>query len=130
MTVKDLQGFLEKITYYEENLKFVQVSYNSNTTQRMLWIVYRDVPSLNKLLKKKKAVVAAGRPKSVERSFSSLKRIKSFSQNKMEQDRLSDLGLISSESQLLTEVMETKSFQDSVITEFASVEKRMEFTFK
>ena len=130
MTVKDLQGFLAKITYYEENLKFVKVNYNSNTTQRMLWIVYRDVPSLNKLSKKKKAVVAAGRPKSVERSFSSLKRIKSFSQNKMEQDRLSDLGLISSESQLLTEVMETKSFQDSVITEFASVEKRMEFTFK
>ena len=48
----------------------------------------------------------------------------------MEQDRLSDLGLISIESQLLTEVMETKSFQDSVITEFASAEKRMEFTFK
>ena len=96
----------------------------------MLWIVYWDVPSLKKLLKKKKAVVAAGRPKSVERSFSSLKRIKSFSQNKMEQDRLSDLDLISIESQLLTEVMETKSFQDSAMTEFASAEKRMEFTFK
>ena len=48
----------------------------------------------------------------------------------MEQDRLSDLGLISIESQLLTEVMETTSFQDSAITEFASAEKRMEFTFK
>ena len=48
----------------------------------------------------------------------------------MEQERLLDLGLISIESQLLTEVMETKSFQDSVITEFASAEKRMEFTFK
>ena len=96
----------------------------------MLWIVYWDVPSLKKLLKKKTAVVAAGRPKSVERSFSSLKRIKSFSQSKMEQDRLLDLGLISIESQLLTEVMETKSFQDSVITEFASAEKRMEFYFK
>ena len=98
----------------------------------MLWIVYWDVPSLKKLLKKKKADIAAGRPKSVKISFCSfkLKRIKSFSQNKMEQDRLSDLGLISIESQLLTEVMETKSFQDSVITEFASAEKRMEFTFK
>ena len=96
----------------------------------MLWIVYRDVPSLKKLLKKKTAVVAAGGPKSVERSFSALKRIKSFSQNKMEQDRLSDLGLIYIESQSLTGVMETKSFQDSVITEFASAEKRMEFTFK
>ena len=48
----------------------------------------------------------------------------------MEPDRLSDLGLISIESQLLTEVMETKSFQDSVITELASAKKRMEFTFK
>ena len=113
-----------------ENLKFVKVNYNNNITQRMLWIVYWDVPSLKKLLKKKAAVVAACRPKSVERSFSALKCIKPFSQNKMEQDRLSDLGLISIESQLLTEVMETKSFQDSVITEFASAEKRMEFTFK
>ena len=99
-----------------ENLKFVKVNYNSNITQRMLWIVYWDVPSLKNFLKKKTAVVAAGRPKSVERSFSALKRIKSFSQNKMEQDRLSDLDLISIESQLLTEVMGTKSFQDSVIT--------------
>ena len=125
-----MQDFLAKITYYEENLKFVKVNHNSNITQRMLWIVYWDVPSLKKLLKKEKAIVAAGRPKSVERSFASLKRIKLFSQNKMEQDRLLDLGLISIESQLLTEVMETKFFQDSVITEFASAVKRMEFTFK
>ena len=101
-----------------------------NITQRMLWIVYWDVSSLKNLSKKKKAVVAAGRPKSVERSFSSLKRIKSFPQNKMEQDRLSDLGFITIESQLPTEVMETKSFQDSVNTKFASAGKRMEFTFK
>ena len=39
-----------------------------------------------KTFKEKKAIIAAGRPKPVERSFSSLKRIKSFSQNKMEQD--------------------------------------------
>ena len=48
----------------------------------------------------------------------------------MQPDRLSDLGLISIESQLLTEVIETKSFQNSLITEFASAEKRMEFTLK
>ena len=52
---------------------------------------------------------------------------KSFSQNKMEQGRLSGLGLISIEPQLLTEVMKTKSFQDSVITKFASAKRRMEF---
>ena len=48
----------------------------------------------------------------------------------MGQDRLSDLSLISIESQLLKEVMETKSFQNAVITKFASAERRMEFTFK
>ena len=48
----------------------------------------------------------------------------------MGQDRLSDLGLISIESQLLTQVRETKSFQNAVITKFALAERRMEFTFK
>ena len=47
-------------------------------------------------------------------------------------DRLSDLdlALISIESRLVTEVMETKSFQDAVITKFAFAERRMEFTCK
>ena len=92
----------------------------------MLWIVYWDVSLLKKTFEEKKAIVAARRPKPVKRSFSALKRIKSFSQNKVEQD----LGLKFIESQLLTEVMETKSFQELVVTEFASAEKRTEFTFK
>ena len=83
-----------------------------------------------KTFEKKKTIISAGRPKPVERSFSSLKRIKSFSQNKVEQVRFLDLGLISIESQLLAEVVETKSFQDLVLTEFASAEKRMEVAFK
>ena len=40
---------------YEENLKLiVKVYYNSNITQRTSWIVHWDVPSLKKLLKRKK----------------------------------------------------------------------------
>ena len=109
---------------------YAHVYYNSNITQRTSWIVYWDVPSLKKTFEKEKAIVAVGEPKPVERSFSSLKRIKSFSLNKMEQGRLSDLGLISTKSKLLTKVIKTKSFQDSVITELASAERRMEFTFK
>ena len=73
-----------------------------------------------KTFEEKTAIVAAGRPKFVERLFSSLKRIKSISRNKMGQDRLSDLRLISIESQLLTEVIETKFFKDSVITKISS----------
>ena len=48
-----------------------------------------------KTFKEKQAIVAAGRPKLVERSFSSFKPNKSFSRNEMEQDRLSDLALYS-----------------------------------
>ena len=59
-----------------------------------------------------------------------MKCCKLFSRNKMEQDGLSDLGLMSIETQLLTKVMESKSFQNSVITKFASAERRMEFSFK
>ena len=67
---------------------------------------------------------------SVERSFSSLKRIKSYARNKMGQERLSELALISIESRLLTEVMESKSFQDAVIAHFAVAERRLQLTFK
>ena len=59
-----------------------------------------------------------------------LQRIISFSRNKMGQDRLSNLGLISIELQLLTKIMVTKSFKDLVITKFASAKRQMEFTFK
>ena len=84
----------------------------------------------SKTFGEEKAIVAAGRLKPVERSFSSLKRIKSFSLNRMKRGKLLDFCLISIELQLLTEVMKTKSLQDSVIIKFASAERRMEFTFK
>ena len=67
---------------------------------------------------------------SVERSFSSLKCVKLFTRNKMGHERLSDLALISIESLLLTEVMESKSFQDAVIAHFALADRRLQFTFK
>ena len=127
---KRLERFFSKNNLLWGKLKIRQSKLQQQYNTTMLRIVYWDVPSLKKTFKEKQAVVAAGRPKTVERSFSSLKHIKSFSQNKIEQGRLSDLGLISIESQLLTEAMKTKSFQDSVITKFASAEKRTEFTFK
>ena len=48
----------------------------------------------------------------------------------MGQEKLSDLALISIESLLLTEVMESESFQDAVIAHFALADRRLQFTFK
>ena len=61
----------------------------------MLSKVYWDVPSLKKLLKKKKKQsLLQVDPNPLKDRFPPV-RIKSFSQNKMKQDRLSDLSLIS-----------------------------------
>ena len=66
---KRLARFLAKITYCEENFKFVKVNYKSNITQRMQWIVYWDVPSFKKLLKKKKQLLLQVDPNSLKDRF-------------------------------------------------------------
>ena len=58
-----------------------------------------------------------------------MKRCKSFSQIKMEQDRPSDLGLVSIESQLLIS-RGNQIFSGFSHNKFGSAERRMEFTFK
>ncbi|KAJ4441037.1 hypothetical protein ANN_10886 [Periplaneta americana] len=66
----------------------------------------------------------------VERSFSTLKRIKSYSRNSTGGKRLSHLGIISIEARLLGELRKKKEFFDEVVTKFASQERRIEFQFR
>ncbi|KAJ4432754.1 hypothetical protein ANN_21392 [Periplaneta americana] len=67
---------------------------------------------------------------SVEKSFSTLKRIKSYSRNSTGEERLSHLGIISIEARLLGELRKKKEFLDEVVTKFASQERRIEFQFR
>jgi hypothetical protein len=67
---------------------------------------------------------------SVERSFSTLKRIKTYSRNTTGQKRLSHLGIISIESELLAELKNKESFFDEVVKIFAAKERRMDFNFR
>ena len=62
------------------------------------------VPEACKLLKLVLTIPAT--TASVERSFSALKRIKSYSRNRMEQDRLSSLALFSIEKQKTCQIKE------------------------
>ena len=70
---------------------------------------------------------------SVERSFSALKRIKSYTRNRMTNQRLSTLALLSIEKERLNKMEQktTFNFYEKVIDIFATKkERRMDFLYK
>lgn len=67
---------------------------------------------------------------SVERTFSGLKRIKTYQRNAMGQQRLSGLAMMSIERRMLQKIKSDESFYDKVIAEFTKKARRMEFIYK
>ena len=67
---------------------------------------------------------------SVERSFSALKRIKTYSRNATGQTRLSALASMSIEKNILVELKRTDTLYNRVIEVFLRKERRMDFVFK
>lgn len=68
---------------------------------------------------------------SVERSFSCLKRLKTFTRNTISQDRLSSLTVISLHKELLLDLMRRQPFYDDIIDRFASLkDRRIELVYK
>lgn len=68
---------------------------------------------------------------SLERSFSALKRIKTFNRNTMGEERLSSLRLLSIEKELLSHLQSSPSFYDNVIENFDSMcDRRIVLTYK
>lgn len=67
---------------------------------------------------------------SVERSFSALKRIKSYARNKMLKNRLSELAIISIEKSFLKEIKAKNIFYDDVLQVFLKKSRRIELIYK
>ena len=67
---------------------------------------------------------------SVERSFSALKRIKTYSRNTTAEKRLSNLAVISIESELLEEIKRRETFFEKTVQFFATKERRMDFHYR
>jgi hypothetical protein len=67
---------------------------------------------------------------SVERSFSAIKRIKTYQRSTQNEERLSRLAILSIQKDVLHQLKSTATFYDNVITEFTKQERRMDFTFK
>lgn len=67
---------------------------------------------------------------SVERSFSCLKRVKTYARNTMGQERLSALALISIEKNELNNLKANNNFYEHVINRFCIKNRRIELLFK
>jgi hypothetical protein len=67
---------------------------------------------------------------SVERSFSALKRIKTYLRSSQSQNRLSGLALMSIERRLLKSMMQRVTFYDSVIEVFDRKGRRIDLKYK
>ncbi|XP_023311335.1 zinc finger MYM-type protein 1-like [Anoplophora glabripennis] len=68
---------------------------------------------------------------SVERSFSCLKRTKTYLHNSMTEDNVTNLAKISIEKELLNELIITEPFYDDIIDKFAALpDRRMHLIFK
>lgn len=67
---------------------------------------------------------------SVERDFSTLKRLKTFARNSMGQDRLSGLATMCIEKVILNEIKWSDDFYNKVINKFCEKSRRAEFIYK
>lgn len=67
---------------------------------------------------------------SVERSFSALKRIKTYLRNQMHEERLSELAIISIEKQFLKSLKTENCFCNEVIEIFIQKTRRIELIYK
>lgn len=68
---------------------------------------------------------------SVERSFSCLKRIKTYLRNSISQERLTALATISVEKSLLNDLMNTMPFYEDIVDKFGALkDRRIDLIYK
>ena len=99
----------------------------STSVQEMVAFIYKNnltdcLPQLYKLLCLVLSIPVTSA--SVERSFSALKRIKTYNRNRMSQDRLSNVSLIAIEKRLVSKLKENNSFYEHIIHHFANMKNR------
>ncbi|XP_063913276.1 uncharacterized protein LOC135129937 [Zophobas morio] len=129
------------------NLEFLElVDFNSHTVVsesaleclKRKYSVYFDFHSLRSELfvmyntegLNKNTLTIPATSVSTERSFSALKRIKTFMRNSTRQERFSHLALLSIEKELIQEMALQQHFYDEVIDEFAKKTRRIPLSFK
>lgn len=127
------------MTVLYANSTEIKLPENTSTTAKtltpydvLLWLdtknisgSFEQVYSLSKLICTIPATTA-----SVERTFSALKRIKTYLRSTQGQERLSNLALISIEKEMLSELRKIESFYEQVLENFLKIERRLDVLYK
>ena len=144
-----------KAEFPADNLQLLKSKYgplfNIQLLQSQLLFIYRDndfykkssvevlnylyefglqesLPEVVKLLKLNSAIAVSSA--SVERSFSCLRRVKTYLLNKMDQERLGSLCRISIHKDLLKELEDKKKLHDLIAEKFIEKPRRLHFLYK
>ena len=128
-------GPLCNIKSLENQLPFLYNDPNFHHDSRLeiMHYIYKcgletSIPEAVRLLKLNSVISISSA--SVERSFSCLKRVKTYFRNKMGQDRLDPLCRISLHKDVLKEVEDKNILHDSIVQKFVEKPRRLNFLFK
>ncbi|KAJ4451918.1 hypothetical protein ANN_03396, partial [Periplaneta americana] len=132
---EDFESIWDKISYEQGKLsvlykgneihKDTVVKFHQYLTEEGLVSVFPELHKLELLI-----ITIPASSSSVERSFSAMKRIKSYLRNTQCQERLSSLALLSIEKSLLATLCQRPSFYDDVIDIFARKNRGTELVYK
>lgn len=120
----------ELIVFYSNETLWNDTDTVSSLLNNLIENSITDVmPELTKLFELVLTIPATS--VSTERSFSALKRIKDYKRNTMDQNRLSDLALLSIEKTMVKELEKDPLWYDNIINYFAMLkERRVDFIYK
>ena len=134
-SLKCKYGPLFHIQSLENQLLFIynDPDFQKDSPLEILQYIYKcgletSMPETVKLLKIKSVVSISSA--SVKRSFSCLKRVKTYLRNKMGQERLGCLCRISLHKDVMKEVEDRNILHDRIVQKFVEKPARLNFLFK
>ena len=133
--LKSKYGPLFNISNLESQLIFIykDTDFHKESPVALLQFIYNfnleaSIPEVVKLLKLNASIAVSSA--SVERSFSCLKRVKTYLRNTMGQGRLGSLCRISTHKNILKELEDQNLLTDLVIEKFIRKPRRLNFLYK
>ena len=133
--LKEMYGTLFDVPMLESQLSFIynDKDFHKESSNEVLKYMFKfnlqsSLPEAVKLFKMNGVLAVASA--SVERSFSCLKRVKSYLRNRMGQGRLSSLCRISIHKDIVKLKEDSNVLHDEVVTKFIEKPRRLAFLYK
>ena len=133
--LKEMYGTLFDVPMLESQLSFIynDKDFHKESSNEVLKYMFKfnlqsSLPEAVKLFKMNGVLAVASA--SVERSFSCLKRVKTYLRNRMGQGRLSSLCRISIHKDIVKLKEDSNVLHDEVVTKFIEKPRRLAFLYK